>query len=83
MQGLNPEFMWELFVPKDLTYALRSDRPLTLPSKSTSETKSLVFRACQAWNHLPKVLKEASSLQEFKSGINQIDSIYCNCKSCS
>ena len=30
-------------VPKDLTYALRSGRPLTLPSKSPSETNSLGF----------------------------------------
>ena len=80
---LNPEYMWELFVDKDFSYSLRLGTSLTLPSSKIASTNDLVFRACLAWNKLPKALKHSSSLEEFKSGINGISSIYCNCKLCA
>ena len=80
---LNPEFMWELFVDKGFSYSLRLGISLTLLSSKIANTNDLVFRACLVWNKLPKALKHAPSLEEFKSAINGISSIYCNCKLCA
>ena len=80
---LNPEFMWDYFLNKDINYSLRLGISLFLPPKKTTSTNDLVFRACQAWNKLPKTIKLASSLEKFKSGIKDIDSIYCMCKLCA
>ena len=79
---MNPEFMSDLFVEKSVTYNFRLGDSLSLPAKSTG-TNTLVFRAYQAWNKLPKALKQASSLKEFATGINSISQIYCLCKVCA
>ena len=79
---LNPEFMWNMFENKDVSFSLRRGKLLTLPEKKIAGTNDLVFRACLAWNNLPSTLKLAPTLKEFKSGINQVDSIYCKCKLC-
>ena len=62
--------MWEHFVNKDINYSLRQGMSLLLPPKKITGTNDLVFRAYQARNKLPKVLKLAPSLEIFKSGIN-------------
>ena len=80
---LNPEFMREVFVDKGFPYSLLFGTSLTLSSSKIARTNDFVFRACLAWKKLPKALKHAYSHEEFKTGINGISSIYCNCKLCT
>ena len=80
LNGLNPDFMRPLFQRKACHYKLRSGNTLILPS--STRTNSFDFRAILAWNYLPKGLKEALTLNDFKVGIEDIN-IYCKCKICS
>ena len=78
----NPEFMGELFVEKDHPYKFRSGSTFSLPKRQETGTNSLVFRACLAWNTLPKSIKKATSVEEFVSGVRNNGPIYCKCKIC-
>ena len=83
MHGLNREFMWGLFVLKNMGIALRHGTPLALPAKGEGGTNSIVIRAILAWNNLPAELKQSHSLSEFMSGISKMVKFYCHCKTCS
>ena len=81
---LNPEFMWEIFSYKEDLHELRGGRSLIIPpAKSSVGINSLVFRGSLAWNYLPKELKEAKTLNNFKTGLSKLSKIYCSCKICS
>ena len=80
---LSPEFMWKFFPFKEVTYKLRRGTPIALPSSKIAGTNDLVHRACQAWNKLPKELKNDDSLETFKSDVKKIGGIYCAYKLCA
>ena len=83
LNGLSPEFMRPLFQRKACHYEIRSGKNLVLPCiTSSTNTNSFEFRAILAWNYIPRLLKEAQTLNDFKVGIENID-IYCKCKICS
>ena len=60
LHKLNPEFMWDLFVHKQIVTNLRRGRLLALPTINEAGKNSLIYRAILAWNYLSGLL-EASS----------------------
>ena len=68
--SLSPGFMTDIFVEKDTPYNFRAGRTMMITKVSKNiGTNSIVFRVAQAWNKLPKALKECKSLNAFKKGI--------------
>ena len=62
--SLNPEFIQNIFCINSTTYSLRAGTILTIPQcKSTYGLNTFNFRATLAWNHLPKGLKDITSLK--------------------
>ena len=84
LNKLNPEFMWDAFPKKQITYDLRSGNTLLLSKKNTVTygVNSLQFRACSLWNKLPKFIKDSNRLSEFKNKIKKWKGDSCNCKLC-
>ena len=56
---LNPEFMWDIFHIKDISYLLRKNTNLILPQTNTKTygTNTVLFRTCYIWNNLPDHVK--------------------------
>ena len=80
---LNPEVMWNIFVPKPTAYKLRCGEMLSIPKVSTtSGLSNFEFRAALAWNNLPAEAKESDSIDNFNTKASML-SVYCNCKHCS
>jgi len=84
LNGLNPSFLGELFIPKSSCYSLRSGHQLVLPPTKTITfgTKSLCFMSSSLWNRLPKAIKESTSLSMFKTLLLQLPNI-CHCGICN
>ena len=83
IKRLNPEIMWDTFAEKVSSYRLRCGSSLHIPRISTvSGLNSFDFRASLAWNNLPAVTKDLSTISAFRNAILNIK-IYCNCKQCS
>ena len=66
---LNSEMLWEMFVPKQCQYNMRSGSCLILPRTNSTKfgVRSLSFRGSTTWNSLPVSLKCADSIQTFKT----------------
>ncbi len=79
INGLNPQFMHELYTPKCTTYNLRKGTMLQLPPKV--DLNSWHFRSVLVWNNLPRILKEAQSIDSFKCSLTKCR-LYCQCKIC-
>ena len=65
---LNPEYMWELFVKKDVQYNLRTKELCKLPSVSSQcyGLNSLSFRGSLLWNTIDNEIKLSPSLEKFR-----------------
>ena len=55
IQNLNPSFMKDIFVQKDMTYNRRNNLLMRIPKTRTSRhgIDSLSFLGCRLWNNLP------------------------------
>ena len=89
LNHLNPSFLWNIFIPKEIPYSLRNGSLLTLPPVKGKlyGVYCLKFRSSYSWNNLPKDIKSASSLIEFKRLLkhflfNEHKKIICNCRLC-
>ena len=69
---LNPEYMWEFFIKKDVPYNLRTKElcKLLLVSSQRYGFNSLSFMGSLLWNTLNDELRLTSSLIKFKKGIS-------------
>ena len=85
LNRLNPEILWEVFLPKNIKYNLRSGNTLSLiPTKTRKYgLNSLCFRGSLLWNTLPASLKASISLSEFRSKIKSWEGDTCSCPICS
>ena len=85
LNQINPEFMWDIFQIKASPYQLRMPLNLTLPptSSKTFGTYSLAFRASFVWNNLPAIIKNSTTLRQFRNLIKNWQGNLCNCKLCS
>ena len=85
MNHLNPEYMWDFFVKKDVPYNLRTKEICKLPSVSSQRygINSLSFRGSLLWNALSDDLKLTTSLVKFKQEIRCWDGNICTCYICT
>ena len=79
INGVNPSFMNDFYSFKKSTHNLRQGSLLLLPPQLG--TNSWVFRSILIWNNLPKLIKEETSINKFKSSLADLK-LYCNCKIC-
>ena len=79
-----PLIIKEIFQMKDQSYNLRNNNNLQLPpSKSTTfGTNSLVFKGSLIWNMLSPLIKNSSTLNEFKNKIKTSGAVKCSCRIC-
>ena len=70
MNHLNPSYIWEFFVKKDIPYNLRTKEPCRLPSAQSYRygLNSLSFRGSLLWNTLDDELKELIPWEVLKGG---------------
>ena len=85
MNHLNPEYMWDFFVKKDVPYNLRTKELCKLPSVISQRygINSLSFRGSLLWNTLSDDLKLTTSLVKFKKEIRCWDGNNCTCHICT
>ena len=81
---INPAYMWEFVVEKDMPYNLRTKVLCWLPQAQTNRYRldSLSFRGSLLWNTLKDEVKRAGALTKFKKSIVKWDSKSCNCLIC-
>ena len=74
---LNPQYMWEFFVKKDVQYNLRIKELCKLPSVSSQRygLNSLSFRGSLLWNNIDDEIKLSPSLEKFKKEIRSWNGI--------
>ena len=77
MNDLAPEYLQSLFSQRHSAYNLRySEGRLTLSKPSTNYLKrSFSYSWAMLWNNLPKNLKNAASVENFKRNIKKIADI--------
>ena len=85
LNHLNPEYMWELFVKKDVQYNLRTKELCKLPSVSSQRygLNSLSFRGSLLWNTIDDEIKLSPSLEVFKKKVRSWSGISCTCFICN
>ncbi len=84
VNNLNPAFMAEVFVSKDMPYSLRGNNNLVLPRARTNQygIDTIRFIGQKLWQTLPREIKESQSLEIFKRNIKSIKTFDCSCKLC-
>ena len=85
LNGLNPQFMKELFKVNDISYGLRDETILTQPKfkKITYGYNTFSYYGAHLWNKLPRNLKGGISLHSFKTIISKWEGPNCNCTLCN
>ena len=81
---INPPIMWEFFKVKPITYNLRNDNLLILPSARSSRygTDTLSFKGSLLWNNVPSEYKNTNDFNRFKNKIKSWNPSTCSCKIC-
>ena len=83
MIGLDPSFMKNIFVERDLPYNLRTSKGSILPPAKTSSfgTENIRFIGQKIWQKLPKDVKESPTLPIFKAKTKKMQFEY-SCRIC-
>ena len=75
LHGMTPEYLRSRFVYRDNANAYRlrnTENKLVLPQPRTDYLKrSFSYSGAQLWNNLPTELRQASSLNEFKTKLSR------------
>ena len=81
---LNPAYVWEFFIKKDVPYNLRSNELCKIPSVNSQQygISSLCFRGSLLWNALNDEVKLGTSINNFKKEVQQWDGRNCKCHIC-
>ena len=84
LNNINPPFMQEYFISKDVKYDLRTRDLLQIPAAKsiTFGIDSIEFRGSLLWNSIPDLIKRASSAAIFKRSIKNWSGEECHCKIC-
>ena len=84
LHKINPAYMWELFVEKDMPYNLRTKVLCRLPQAQTNRygLDSLSFRGSLLRNTLKDEVKRAGTLTKVKKLIMKWDGKSCNFLTC-
>lgn len=85
LNGLNPNFMSDMFNIKDSKYDLRKSKSMEVPSFKTVSygKKSFSYNGCHLWNQLPDNIRNANSLSQFKNVLKQWTGPKCKCSMCN
>ena len=85
LNHLNPEYIWDFFVNKDVQYNLRTKELCKLPSVSSQSygLNSLSFRGSLLWNTIDDEIRLSPSLEKFKKKIRSWNGISCTCFICN
>ena len=81
---LNPAFMKDIFLDRNIGYNLRQGNDSQLPKVHTTSfgVETISFLGNRLWRNLPNAVKEASSLSVFKAQIKCWKGENCNCRLC-
>ena len=81
---LNPKFMGEIFVEKNISYSLRCNNHLSVPIPRTNAygIETIRYTGHKLWQSLPLEIKESHTLTEFKRKIKKRHFNDCNCRLC-
>ena len=82
-RNLNPSFMKQIFVQKDVPYHLRSCRNIVAPKPKTTGygIESACFLGSRIWHAMPSSIKESQTLSNLKRKVQCYDFV-CSCKLC-
>ena len=82
--GLSPGFMKFIFLPSTNHYNLRNERAFKIENIKTVRygSETISFWGPKIWELIPNEIKNAMSLQEFKSKIRQWKPTKCTCRIC-
>ena len=85
LEGMTPDYLFELFVKADNPYDTRDKCKLIQPLKRTTTYGQCYFQyyGAHVWNMLPINIKAAQSLYEFKSFIRSWPGPTCSCHICT
>ena len=81
--NLNPSFMKQIFVQKDVPYHLRSCRNTFAPRPKTIGygIESACFLGSRIWHAIPSYIEESQILNNFKGKIQSYE-LDCSCRLC-
>ena len=82
---LNPKFMGEIFVEKNISYSLRCNYHLSVPIPRTNAygIETIRYTGHKLWQSLPLEIEESHTLTEFKRKIKKKHHFNdCNCRLC-
>ena len=70
--GLNPPFMKEIFMQRNISYSLRHGDDAQLPKVRTTSfgVESISYLGNKLWQNLPQDLKQSNSLPIFKNKLD-------------
>ena len=82
--NLTPIFMHSIFPEAHSTYNLRKKPLFKTDNIHTTYygTETLMYRGPKTWELVPKVIKEANTLKEFKIKIKSWKPVGCTCRMC-
>ena len=71
INNLNPSFMDEIFLKRNVSYNLRNTNTFLLPMEHTVNygTETIQYRGQRIWHSLPQEIKDSNSVQQFKNKI--------------
>ncbi len=72
LQGISPPYIQYIFREKDVPYNLRASKIVIQPKcqSSTHGLNSLTYQGAKLWNSLPEHFKDADTVGQFQSFIN-------------
>ena len=81
---LNPKFIGEIFVEKNISYSLRRNDHMSVPIPRTNAygIETIRYTGHKLWQSLPLEIKESHTTTEFKRKIKQHHFSDCNCRLC-
>ena len=81
---LNPKFIGEIFVEKNISCSLRCNDHMSVPIPRTNAygIETIRYTGHKLWQSLPLEIKESNTLTEFKRKIKQHYFSDCNCRLC-
>ena len=77
--------MSDMFKVKESCYDMRKSNMLIVPKFKTMfyGKRSFRYNGCHLWNQLPDVMRNATSLYEFKKVLKEWSGPTCTCKMCN
>ena len=81
LNGLNPNYMNQIFVKSSSRYSSRRPQDLMAPRVNQTKfgLKSIQYEGAKLWNHLPNSIKSAENLEIFKKLIKSWQGPTCKC----